>query len=337
MINKNYDLLGEQLAESGLEMSLAPVIGAALIGGATSIFSGILGSSQADKQNREARKAQEKAEKAAEEAADATNEYNKRSFEVDKQNYANTRAFERDTLIKNWQYQTEQQDFGYLSAIEQYGKSVQNTQDRLTYNSIAAMQAYESEQSALNDLFTEDAFTRQGMLVDQLQNEGKAALGQAGNSRGKALQSSIAALGRNSAIMDASLSSSVEQSQRNMQQIGLQRYAEDLQANASMMIKPRKAPAIPLPTQAPERIFIEPMEVLPQAIQPARQQSTFAPILSGLISGAGQIAGGFASQSNYQSPFPQIGSTGGGGGFGGANLGISSSSGFNLNANYGGF
>ena len=314
MINKNYDLLGEQLAESGLEMNIiipAPVA-AALIGGGTSILGGLFGSSQADKQNREARKAQKKAEKAAQEAADATNEYNKRSFEVDKQNYANTRAFEAETLTRNWQYQTEQQDFGYLSAIEQYGKSVQNTQDRLTYNSIAAMQAYESEQSALNDLFTEDAFSRQGMLVDQLQNEGRAALGQAGNSRTKALQSSIAALGRNSAIMDASLSSSVEQSQRNMQQIGLQRYAADLSANASMMIKPKKGPAIPLPTQAPERIFIEPMEVLPQAIQPARQQSTFAPILSGLISGAGQIAGGFASQSNYQSPFPQIGSTGGG-------------------------
>lgn len=309
MINKNYDLLGEQLAESGLEMSIAPAVGAAFVGGGFSLLGGLFGSSQADAQNREARKAQKKAEKAAKEAADATNEYNKRSFEVDKQNYANTRAFERDTLIKNWQYQTEQQDFGYLSAIEQYGKSISNKNDRLTYNSIAAMQAYESEQSALNDLFTEDAFSRQGMLVDQLQNEGRAALGQAGNSRTKALQSSIAALGRNSAIMDASLSSSVEQSQRNMQQIGLQRYAADLSANASMMIKPRKAPAIPLPTQAPERIFIEPMEVLPQAIQPARQQSTFAPILSGFIQGANQIAMGIANQAanNYQSPFPQIG------------------------------
>jgi len=333
MINKNYDLLGEQLAESGLEMNVFPV--AAVIGGVSAIASGFLGSSQADSQNRAARKAQEKQQKELDKIADYTNEYRDREFDIVKENYANSRAFERETLIKKWQYDTELQDFGYLSAIEQYGKSVQNTQDRLTYNSIAAMQAYESEQSALNDLFTEDAFSRQGMLVDQLQNEGKAALGQAGNSRTKALQSSIAALGRNSAIMDASLSSSVEQSQRNMQQIGLQRYAEDLQANASMMIKPKKLPAIPLPIQAPERIFIEPMEVLPQAIQPARQQSTFAPILSGLISGAGQIAGGFASQSNYQSPFGQIGSTGGS--FGGTNLGIGSSSGFNLNANYGGF
>lgn len=321
MINKNFNLLAEQLAESGLEMNI--VIGAgAIVGAATSVIGGIFGASQADKQNDAAKRAQKKAEEAAEEAADATNEYNKRSFEIDKRNYANTRAFERETLIKNWQYQTEQQDFGYLSAIEQYGKSVENTNDRLVYNSIAAMQAFESEQEALNSILTEDTFNRQGMLVDQLQNEGRAALGQAGNSRTKALQSSIAALGRNAAIMDASLSSSVEQSQRNMQQIGLQRYAADLQSKASMMIKPRKGSEIPLPFQAPERIFIEPAKVLPQAIAPARQQSTFAPILSGFIQGAGQIAGGIQPNS-YQSPFPQIGSTG--------------SSGFNLNANYGGF
>jgi hypothetical protein len=50
------------------------------------------------------------------------------------------------------------------------------------------------------------------------------------------------------------------------------------------------------------------MEVLPQAIQPARQQSTFAPILSGFIQGAGRIAGAYASQNNYQSPWGQIGS-----------------------------
>ena len=305
MINKNYDLLGEQLAESGLEMNFEPI--GAIIGGVASIASGFLGSKQASDANRAAEEAYEDQMKLLVEAADKTNEYQKRVAKVDEQNYANNRAFEAETLARQWKYQTELQDFSYLSAVEQYGKSVSNTNDRLTYNSIAAMQAYESEQSALNDLFTEDSFSRQGMLVDQLQNEGKAALGQAGNSRTKALQSSIAALGRNAAIMDASLSSSVEQSQRNMQQIGLQRYAADLQANASMMIKPKKAPDIPLPMQAPERIFIEPMEVLPQAIQAPIRQSTFAPIMSGFISGAGQIGMGIAGQNNYQSPWGTFG------------------------------
>ena len=151
--------------------------------------------------------------------------------------------------------------------MKQYGKSVENTDNQLAYNSIAAVRAYEGEQQALNDIYTEDAFSRQGLLVDQLQNEGRASLGQAGNTRGKALQSSIAALGRNSAIMDASLSSSVEQSQRNLNQIGLQRYAADLNAKASMMIRPERPPEVLKPIQAPERIFIEPMKAIPGAVQ----------------------------------------------------------------------
>jgi hypothetical protein len=321
MINKNYDLLGEQLAESGLEMNI--VIGAgAIVGAATSIIGGIFGASQADKQNRQAEEAYEDQMEAAQKAADKTNEYNKRAFQVDLQNYRNNREYEYETALRNWRYQTEIQDYQYLAAVKQYGKSVENTSSRLAYNNIAARQAYESEQSALNDLFTEDAFSRQGMLVDQLQNEGKAALGQAGNSRTKALQSSIAALGRNAAIMDASLSSSVEQSQRNLRQIGLQRYSADLNAKAQMMIRPEKPPEVLKPIQAPERIFIEPMKALPGAVQAPTRQSIGAPLFSGLTSAATAIAGGIGSQSNYQSP--PIGSTNG------ASI-------FNLNANYGGF
>ena len=308
MINKNYDLLGEQLAESGLEMSI--VIGpGAIIGAATSVIGGIFGASQADKQNRQAEKNYKNQMQAAQQAADATNEYNKKAFAVDKQNYLNNREYERETNLAKWRYQTEIQDLQYKAVVEQYSKSVENTESRLAYNSIAAMQAYESEQSALNDILTEDTFSRQGALVDQLQNEGRAALGQAGNSRTKAVQSSIAALGRNSAIMDASLSSSVEQSQRNLRQIGLQRYAADVNAKAQMMIRPTKTPTAPRPTQAPERIFIEPMEVLPQAIQAPIRQSTSAPLVSGFIGAAGQIGMGIAKQSYYQSP--NIGNTGG--------------------------
>jgi hypothetical protein len=306
---KGWSLLDEQLAESGLEMN---VLGA-VIGGVTAIASGILGAKQASDSNRQAEKAYEEQQEAAEEAAKKTNKYNKKVHKVDKQNYQNNRAFERETLTRKWKYDTELQDYQFLQAVKQYGKSVENTNDQLTYNSIAAQQASEAENNALNDLRVEDAFSRQGMLVDQLQNTGKAALGQAGNSRAKALQSSIAALGRNAAIMDASLSSSVEQTQRNLQQIGLQRYAADLQAKASMMIEPERLPDIPLPMQAPERIFIEPMEVLPQAIQAPIKQSTFAPIMSGLISGAGQIGMGIAGQMNYQSPNIGGGSYGSGG------------------------
>lgn len=309
MINKNYDLLGEQLAESGLEMNIV----GALIGAGVSIIGGIMGSNSASSANRQAERNYDNQMKAAQQAADATNEYNKKAFAVDIQNYQNNREYAHETNLARWRYQTEIQDLQYQSVVEQYGKSVENTTARLSYNSIAAMQAYESEQSALNDIFTEDTFSRQGALVDQLQSEGRAALGQAGNSRTKSLQSSIAALGRNSAIMDASLSSSAEQSQRNMRQINLQRYSADLNAQAQMMIRPTKTPNAPLPTQAPERIFIEPMTVLPQAIQAPIRQSTSAPLVQGFISAAGQIGAGIANQSNYQSPNIGGGNYGSGG------------------------
>ena len=286
------NLLKEQLAESGLEMSIVitPALALGGISAISSIFGGVSGASQAAEQNRKAEEAYKEQKKLAQEAADKTNEYNKRVFEVDKQNYANTRAYEWETAVKSWQYNQSIQDYNYLNVVKQYGKSVENTRDQLTYNSIAAMQAYESEQAALNELMTEQRFNSQDMLVQQLQSGGQAALGQAGRSRTKALQASIADMGRNAAVMDASLSSSVEQSQRNMFDIAMRRYGTDLSTMASMMIRPEAAPDLYTPTQAPGNIFIEPMEVLPQAIQAPIKQSTFAPLISGIGSAAGSLA-----------------------------------------------
>ena len=283
------NLLKEQLAQSGLEMSLDPIIGAALIGGGTSILSGIFGASEADKQNQQAQANYEAQQRAAKAAADAQNEYNKQAFEVEKQNYQNFRKYEWDTAVKSWQYNSEVQDFQYLQTVKQFGKSVENTQDQLTYNNIAAMQASEAEQASLQEIMNETAFTMQGALVEQLQAEGRAALGQAGNSRNKAIQSTIASIGRDAAVMDASLSSSVEQMRRNMRDISMRRYGADMQAKASMMIAPERLPDTPQPTQAPERIFIEPMKVMPGAVAQPVQQSTWAPLATSFASAAGQI------------------------------------------------
>ena len=292
-LNKNFNLLEEQLAESGLEMSIEPVtatlIGAGLSAG-SSILGGIFGSSQADKANKDAKKAQKKQEKAAQKAADNANKYNARAFEVEKANYFNNRRFQREIELDSWRYQQEIQDIQYQQVVKQYAKSVEKTENQLVFNSLTAIDAYKAEQSALNDIFTESAFERQGSLVDRLQQEGTAALGQAGNSRNKALQSVIAGVGRNSAINDASLVSSVEQSQRNMRQIALQKYGADLAARAEMMIRPEAIPDIPQPKQAPERIFIEPMEVTPTYIPPAVQQSTVAPIVSGVTGAVGAFS-----------------------------------------------
>ena len=274
----------------------------AILGGisaATSIVGGIFGSSQASKQNAAARSARSKQKKSAKKAAKATNKYNKEAFAIEKQNYYNNREFQREIQLDSWRYNQQIQDIQYNQVVQQYAKSVENTENQLAFNSLAAIDAYAAEQAALNEIFIEDAFSRQGQGIEQLQQQGAAALGQAGNTRNKALQSVVAAAGRNTAIQDASLASSVEQSQRNMRQIATQRYGADMAARAEMMIRPQAIPDIPMPKEAPERIFIAPMKVTPTYIPPAVQQSTVAP----LVTGFGSAASSIASDVNWKEVF----------------------------------
>ena len=289
MFNPKQNLLDQQLAVSGLEMQW---VTAALAGvsAVASIAGGIMGSNDAKKANEKREDNAEAQRKAAQEQADKTNEYNKKVFAAEKQNYFDSRQFQYETALKNWRYNQQIKDYEYNAIVQRYAKSVENTDNQLTFNSVAAMDAYASEQAALNEIMAEDAFNQQGALVDRLQQEGQASMGQAGVSRQKAIQSRVAAAGRNSAIADASLKSSVEQSRRNMRQIAIQRYGADLQAKASMMIRPEALPDIPMPEMGPARVFVEPMKAEPGFVPDPIKQSTTAPLLSGVSSAASTLA-----------------------------------------------
>jgi len=286
MINKNYDLLGEQLAESGLEMSIDLFTG---IAAGASLISGIFGSSQADQQNRAAEKSQKKAQKIANEQADITNAYNQAAFQAEKQDYFAARQFQYETALKQWKYDTEIQDYRYLQETKKYAASVDNYSNQLAFNTIGAQRAYESQQASFNELLASTAFEGQASLVENLQNTGRASLGQAGNSRVKAMQSTLAEQGRNAAIMSASLVSGEREFQRGMQEVALQKYGSDLQAAANLMIKPQALPEIIKPVMGPARTFIEPAEVLPGAVPPAQRTSTLMPLIGGITSAASSI------------------------------------------------
>jgi len=282
---KNNSLLDDQLAESGLEMQIFGVIA-----GVAGLVGGIAASQQASKQNEQAQSNYNAQKQAAEETARLTNEYNRRVFEADKINYQRQREYEWNTAVKQWQYNSEIQDFQYLQTARQYLSSVENTQQQLVYNSVAAREAQEQEQASLAEILNSDAFQREGMLIERIQNEGRASLLQAGGSRTKAIQSTIAEQGRNAAILSASLISAGQQSQRNMRDIEMGRYADDLKARNAMMIAPERLPDIPQPIKPPERIFVAPMEATAGYIPAPLQQSTFAPIVSGIASAAGSFA-----------------------------------------------
>jgi len=286
MINKNYDLLGEQLAESGLEMNIDLFTG---IAAGASIIGGIFGSSQADKQNRAAERSQEKAQKLANKQADITNEYNRTAFAAEKQDYFAARQFQYETALRQWKYDTEIQDYRYLQETKKYAASVDNYSNQLAFNTIGAQRAYESQQASFNELLASTAFEGQASMIENLQNTGRASLGQAGNSRVKAMQSTLAEQGRNAAIMSASLVSGEREFQRGMQEVALQKYGSDLQAAANLMIKPQALPDIVKPVMGPARTFIEPAEVLAGAVPPAQRTSTIMPLIGSITSAASSI------------------------------------------------
>jgi hypothetical protein len=288
---KNNSLLDDQLAESGLEMNLGPAAIGAIVGGAASLFGGISGSQQAAEQNAQAQANYQAQKKAAEAQARLTNEYNKRAHEAEKENYKRQREYQWQTAIRQWQYDSEIQDYQYLQTARQYLSSVENTEQQLIYNSVAAREAVEQEQISLNEIRNQTAFQEEGLLIDKLRTEGKAALLQAGGSRSKAIQSTIADVQRNSAILSASLMSAGMQSQRNLRDIALSRYADDLKARNAMMIEPERLPDIPEPLLPPERIFVEPMKATASFTPAPIQQSTIAPIVQGISAAGSMIAG----------------------------------------------
>ena len=279
-LNKNFNLLEEDLAVSGLEMSVDPTFG--IISGVASIASGIFGASSASKANSDAKSAQRKQQKQLDKIADATNEYNEKKFEVDKENYRKQAEYNFETALQNWRYQTTIRALQEKIDAQKYLMNVENSNKQLTFNRLAEQQGLSREQLSIEDARNEYAFQRQDLLVAQLEAEGKTSLGQAGRSRAKSIQSNLAQIGRDIAVMDASLTGEIKQSTLNMFDISMGRYAADARVEAARMLRPERLPDISAPTKPPEPTWLAPMKVLPGMAATPVQQNVFSPLISGI-------------------------------------------------------
>jgi len=173
---------------------------------------------------------------------------------------------------------------------QKYLLNVQNSNQQLTFNRIGESQAQSREQLAVNDALAENAFERQDLLVSQLQAQGKARLGQAGVSMAKRMQSNEAQIGRDLAVIDASLTGELKASNLRMFDIQLGRYSADARVEAARMLMPERLPDIPAPTKPPEPTWLEPMQILPGMATPAVQQSVAMPLIQGFGSAASNLA-----------------------------------------------
>lgn len=153
-------LLKEQLAESGLEMQIVGIIGAV-----AGVASGIFGASQANSQNRKAQDNYEEQKKLQKEIADKTNEYNKKAFDVEKENYWNQYNYQWDSAVQSWKRGIEIQDYKYLQDLRLYAKSLQIRDDQLDFNDLAAKRALAAEDAALTGVFRQQMFDRESQIA----------------------------------------------------------------------------------------------------------------------------------------------------------------------------
>lgn len=315
-LNKNFNLLEEQLAESGLEMQwVSAVLGG--IGTVTSLIDGISASQEAEKANEQQRLAYLDQKNASDNAARAQNVAARRQFEADRDNYRKQAQYNYDTAIKKWQYDTTIRALEEKTNAEAYLINNQLTNQRLTFNALAEQQANKKTQLSIADARSEYAFNRQDILVDQLQAEGKARLGQAGGSMNKRVQANSAEIGRQLAVMDASLTGEISATTLEMFDISLGRYAADARVEASRMLRPPTLPDIPAPTMPPEPSWIAPLQVEAGYVQRPIPQSTTAPILqgiSGAVSGLSEVFSAFPQKKDtgkfaFPTEFPAFGTT----------------------------
>jgi len=301
-LNKNFNLLDEQLAESGLEMQwVSAVLGG--ISAATSLIGGISASNDAKKANEEQEAAYEEQKNAQAAQARAQNVAARRQFEADRDNYRKQAKYNYDTAIKKWQYDTTIRALEEKTNAEAYLINNQISNKQLTFNALAEQQAQKKAQLSINDARSEYAFNRQDALVSELQAEGKARLGQAGRSMNKRVQASMADIGRQIAVMDASLTGEISATTLEMFDIGLGRYAADARVEASRMLRPPTLPDIPAPTMPPEPAWIAPLEVEAGYVQRPVPQNVTAPIMQG-------ISGAVSGLSDVFSAFPKKQDTG---------------------------
>ena len=87
-------------------------------------------------------------------------------------------------------------------------------------------------------------------------------------------------------VMRDNMKSRIAQSERNINQIMLDRKFADVNTKAGMMLMPERLSYDPAPTLPPERVFVDRMKAIPGFVPPAVTESRFAGVLNTL----GQVA-----------------------------------------------
>ena len=260
-------MMQEQLSnDKELNFWPAVAIGAAVVG---TVIGG----------QKQASAAREQAEN-QNEATERQYQYDTELWEMTKERIIDDRQFaveeiaikaKNERTLAEYKDATNLADYGYRLQIRQREQDSLNSQYirssniyglQTTLNADTARDARESELRKLQEIHTESAFQLQERRVEQMQAEGKLrARGATGRTAGKLVQSSVADLGRQMAMLNESMEGAGRNTRAVLKDIQRDKTSADLTAYANRMLHPGVLPEVVEPFQTPLAEYLDPREL----------------------------------------------------------------------------
>ena len=153
--------------------------------------------------------------------------------------------------IANYKYQLKVRENNWMRAKSEWENDKINYEETVADNSFAAQEGYARAQRQLNEQFKAAAFSEQGDMIKLLKSTGHmAAAGRTGQSAQRLDNSMVAAWGRDNATKAASLASSKEGYQQQVEDIRRQQRDENESAFDQVAFAPQ-------PDMAPQKPQLE--------------------------------------------------------------------------------
>jgi hypothetical protein len=173
-------------------------------------------------------------------------------------------------------------------AIQASGQAGKSTAKGLQSNMAQLQRGLQSLDSELSGKYKQAAIQLAELNADSSLQE--AGVGLNLQRIDAAIGNAESAAQANIEVMRENMKSNLNQTLRNVKQIGLERQVADINTKAGMMLFPERLSYEPRPEMPPERIFVERMEAVPGFTPPAQQQSVWAPLVSGISNAASTMA-----------------------------------------------
>ncbi len=325
LINKNWNLLDEQLAESGLEMTVLGAIlgiGSSLIG-ANASANAARKQEQAEKQRAKQQYQYDKQKyRFNKERLKTDREFTIEGIEIAQRNEKTLADLKDNVALDVYEQQLNERSLRIRQATKQYARSSQIYGYNKTFNDYAARTARRGEQLRFNEQLKTAAFDNQDLIIQSLQERGAVqARGQGGNSTARLASNAIGALGRNQAIIQEEILGGKRARDQGLRTVDAKKLGADIQAfsNLMMPIEDPLMPVVPRATPLSEVQLPRELEKFDFGPKPFKgvvaTGGAQAAWMNGLANALPSIAGMFQNTSppiSYNNPNVSNNSSGGG-------------------------